>query len=265
MTARMSDDRPVDATAPAAIDAAAPAGKLPHVKVLACPSCRHSMHRVDLDRRLAGQLQVDLCVDCQAIWFDAYESVQLTPIGTLNLFREIHAAQPTQRRPLPARLPCPRCDTSLDPTQDLQRATRFTYFRCRRGHGRFTPFVQFLREKNFIRPIPPDELERLKKLVRVISCSSCGAPVDLERQAACGYCRAPIAVLDPGAVAQTLRELDAAAARRADIAQPEQAAAGILEAARFDRAMAVEQARDRAAGVDLVAVGLGLLASLVAR
>jgi hypothetical protein len=223
------------------------------------------MHRVALDRRMPGQMEVDLCVDCQAIWFDAYESVQLTAAGTLNLFREIHAAKPTQRRPLPARLPCPRCDTSLDPTQDLQKATRFTYFRCRHGHGRYTPFVQFLREKNFIRPIPPEELERLKKLVRVIQCSSCGAPVDLERQAACGYCRAPIAVLDPGAVAAALRDLDAAAAKRAAIARPEQVAVGIMEGARFDRAMAAEQARETGMGIDLVAIGLTLLASLVAR
>jgi hypothetical protein len=223
------------------------------------------MHRVALDRRMPGQMEVDLCVDCQAIWFDAYESVQLTAAGTLNLFREIHAAKPTQRRPLPARLPCPRCDTSLDPTQDLQKATRFTYFRCRHGHGRYTPFVQFLREKNFIRPIPPEELERLKKLVRVIQCSSCGAPVDLERQAACGYCRAPIAVLDPGAVAEALRDLDAAAAKRAAIARPEQVAVGIMEGARFDRAMAAEQARETGMGIDLVAIGLTLLASLVAR
>ena len=223
------------------------------------------MDPVDLERHTTGTASVDLCVDCQGIWFDSHESILLSPAGTLSLFRSIHAAKPAQRQPLPGRLPCPRCDTSLDITHDLQRNTRFTYYRCRHGHGRFTPFVQFLREKNFIRSVPPAELERLKQLVRVIRCSSCGAPIDLERQVSCGYCRAPIAILDPEAVAQTLRELDAAAAMRAHIAQPAHAAAGMLEAARFERAMATEERRSGASGVDLVSVGLALLESLVSR
>jgi hypothetical protein len=161
---------------------------------------------------------------------------------------------------------CPRCDTVLDPTQDLMKATRFTYFRCRHGHGRFTPFVQFLREKRFVRPVAPADLERLKKLVRVVRCSSCGAPVDLERQNACGYCRAPIAILDPDAVAAALRELDASAARRAAVNSPEAAAAGVLEAARFERAMRAEQAqRADVNGIDLIGVGLGVLAAILDR
>jgi len=31
---------------------------------------------------------------------------------------------------------CPRCDTPLAETQDLQHTTRFSYYRCVRGHGR---------------------------------------------------------------------------------------------------------------------------------
>ena len=224
------------------------------------------MQALELDRALHGSLTVDLCGTCQGLWFDTYESTSLSAAGTLQLFRAVHAAAPEARSPLPTRLPCPRCDTPLDATQDLRKATRFSYYRCRHGHGRFTPFVQFLREKEFIRPIPAAELERLKKLVRVIRCSSCGAPVDLERETACGYCRAPITVLDPDAVAHTLRELDAVAARRAAIPSPEQAAAGILEAARFERAMRAEHARGTdVAGIDLIGVGLAVLASLVTR
>jgi len=112
----------------------------------------------------------------------------------------------------------------------------------------------------------PADLERLKKLVRIVRCSSCAAPVDLERQAACGYCRAPIAILDPDAVAAALRELDAIAAKRAAVASPEAAAAAVLETARFDRAMRAEQARrPEMGGIDLIGVGLGVLAALLAR
>lgn len=224
------------------------------------------MQPLSLDRQMQGALTVDLCGHCQGLWFDAYESTALSAAGTLQLFRAVHAADAAARAPLPARLRCPRCDTFLDPTQDLLKATRFTYFRCRHGHGRFTPFVQFLREKQFVRPISPADLERLKKLVRVVRCSSCAAPVDLERQAACGYCRAPIAILDPEAVASALRELDAAAAKRAAVASPEAAAAGVMEAARFERAMRAEQTRHpEVAGIDLIGIGLAVLASLLAR
>lgn len=224
------------------------------------------MQPVGLDRQVHGALTVDLCGHCQGLWFDAYESTALSAAGTLQLFRAVHAADPAARAPLPPRLRCPRCDTFLDATQDLIKSTRFSYFRCRHGHGRFTPFLQFLREKQFIRPVEAADLERLKKLVRVVQCSSCGAPVDLERQSACGYCRAPIAILDRDAVARTLRELDAVTAKRAAVASPEQAAAGLLEAARFEKAMRAEQARGHGtAGIDLIGVGLALLASLVAR
>ena len=236
------------------------------MKTVACPACRAQMQPVALDRQLQGALTVDLCGQCQGLWFDAYESTALTAAGTLQLFRAVHAADPAARAPLPARLRCPRCDTFLDPTQDLLKATRFTYFRCRHGHGRFTPFVQFLREKQFVRPVAPADLERLKKLVRIVRCSSCAAPVDLERQAACGYCRAPIAILDPDAVAAALRELDATAAKRAAVASPEAAAAAVLETERFARAMRAEQARHpEVAGIDLIGVGLGLLKALLAR
>jgi Transcription factor zinc-finger len=233
------------------------------VNAIACPGCRQSMQPVALDRHMAGVVTVDLCGQCRALWFDAFESVQLSPAGTLQLFRAIHGETATAPVPLPQQLSCPRCTTSLDLTHDLQHTTRFTYYRCRNGHGRFTPFVQFLREKNFIRPVSPADLERLKKLVRIVRCSSCGAPIDLQTQTACNYCRAPIAILDPEAVARTLRELDAASAQRAAITSPDAAAAGILETARFEREMARQQARDDGIdGVDLVGIGLGMLASL---
>lgn len=233
---------------------------------LTCPGCRTAMAALEVERRPHGKQTIEICAQCHALWFDTMESLQLSSAGTLILFRAIHAAG-TPAATLPtARLPCPRCDTPLDLTQDLQRATRFTYFRCRRGHGRFTPFVQFLREKNFIKPVTAAELERLKALVRVIRCASCGAPVNLEHDTACRYCRAPIAVLDTETVARTLRDLDQAAAKRADVNSPDAAAAAVMEGVRFERAMTIENRRtDAAVGVDLIGVGLTVLAALVFR
>jgi len=224
------------------------------------------MAAVELDRVPLGALTVDVCAHCHALWFDTMESLQLTAAGTLILFRAIHAAGTAPVAQPGTRLPCPRCDTPLDLTQDVQRSTRFCYHRCRRGHGRYTPFVQFLREKNFIKPVSPAELAQLKSMVRVVQCSSCGAPVDLEHDAACRYCRAPVAILDTEAVARTLRELDQAAAQRASVANPAAAAAAVIESARFERAMAAEALHaDRALGIDVIGVGLALLSALVAR
>jgi uncharacterized protein YbaR (Trm112 family) len=235
--------------------------------ILACPGCRGAMTALEVNRVPIGALTltVDVCARCHALWFDAMESVQLSPEGTLILFRTIHAAGAPPASPPATRLPCPRCETPLEMTQDLQRNTRFTYYRCRRGHGRFTPFVQFLREKNFIKPVTAEELERLKTLVRVIRCSSCGAPVDLTHDSACRYCRAPVAILDSEAVARTLRELDAAAAQRAAVSGADAAAAAVIEGLRFERAVAVEDRIDARAGVDLIGVGLAVLAALVFR
>ena len=41
-------------------------------------------------------------------------------------------------------------------------------------------FVNFLLEKDFVHPLSPEQLEELRQRhIQVISCSTCGAPVDL--------------------------------------------------------------------------------------
>ena len=218
------------------------------------------MTPLDVARRPGGALTVDLCAGCQAIWFDTYESIQLSPAGTLAVFRAIHAMPAGERRPLPSQLSCPRCDTVMAPTQDVQHTTHFSYYRCRYGHGRFTAFFQFLREKNFIRPLDPSELERLKSSVKIIRCASCGAPVDIEHMTVCGYCQAPIVALDPDAIQKTLAEIDAAL-RRDRAPDPDRIGDGIVALARLESQMDAARRRERAGvdGIDLIGVGLSAL------
>lgn len=175
------------------------------------------MRALVLGRKPHGECVVDPCEGCHALWLDAHESVQLTPGAIVALFREVSAAGAPARRGRPAALQCPRCRASLAQTQDLRHSTRFSYWRCTKGHGRFTPFVQFLREKDFIRPLTRSELDRLKAQVRTIRCSGCGAPVDLKRDMVCSFCRAPVEALDPAAVSATLRSLDEAEVTRTTI------------------------------------------------
>jgi Zn-finger nucleic acid-binding protein len=160
-------------------------------------------------RKPLGEVQVDLCFACNAMWFDSFESAQLTPGAVLELFRLIHEHEGSGARPRPARMPCPRCEATLKRTQDMQRTQRIAYDRCPEGHGRFITFFQFLREKEFVRELTRGEIEQLRATVAQVRCSSCGGPVDLGRDAHCRYCQAPISILDPQAVGRTLEALAA--------------------------------------------------------
>ena len=161
-------------------------------------------------RSVTGRgVDLDICYDCHGIWFDPFESAQLSPAAILQLF-ELIRKQDDPPRPLAVTCACPTCHQALALTHDFERTNRITYFRCVQGHGRFTTFMQFLREKNFVRTLNPAEINRLRAVVAQVKCSSCGAPVDLARDAECSYCHSPIAILDADAVSHAVAELKAA-------------------------------------------------------
>lgn len=164
------------------------------------------MRSLDFERREGGVVSLNFCFPCQVIWFDAFRSEQLSQGGVLEVFKALHNERAATRNALPALLACPRCHAQLSLTHDLQHATRFTYFRCQFGHGRLTPFFQFLLEKNFVRPVTGAELAALKAKVKTVQCSNCGAPVDLEHDSACQYCGSPISILDPAVVGASAQQ-----------------------------------------------------------
>ena len=86
------------------------------------------------------------------------------------------------RRPLSARKPCPRCGRQLARALDRQRSTTFEDFRCPDRHGRYMTFVSFLRAKNFVRDLTPAEVNDLRRHVRIIKCTNCGATVDITKE-----------------------------------------------------------------------------------
>lgn len=168
-----------------------------------CPSCRAPMQAHRFRRKLGGEVMLDICLSCQGIWFDSYESLQLAPEGVIELFRLIRQQPEGQRLPLAASLYCPRCGQALIHLQDRAKSGRFNYLRCGE-HGRFISFGQFMIEKGFVRQVSPAEIKELKLRVAILRCSSCGAPVDIRTETACPHCRAPIAVLDADAVEKAL-------------------------------------------------------------
>ena len=183
---------------------------------IACPNCGDAMERREFESRLGRLEAIDLCCPCRSFWFDGGESTQLAPRGVIELFGVIYKRQGEWRRPLANRLACPRCREALAFTHDLGKNGRFTYYRCEGGDGRLTPFTEFLREKQFVRVLAPAELVRVRAEVKQISCSGCGAAIDLERESVCSFCGAPIAILDAGAVERALRQWTAEMVERDD-------------------------------------------------
>lgn len=153
-----------------------------------------------LDGHLGMTLAIDFCRSCQVLWFDPHEDLQLAPSSILKLFQIIAKQAQAPAPAAPAASPgpaCPRCGLRLLRTHDQQHATKFEYLRCGRGHGRLMTFVNFLLEKDFVRPLSPEQIAELRqRRIQVISCSTCGAPVDLTRGSTCAHCGAPLSMLD---------------------------------------------------------------------
>jgi Zn-finger nucleic acid-binding protein len=227
-----------------------------------CPNCHHPMQTRQLEA-YAGlrSIDIDVCTDCSLFWFDQYESTSLVPKAVLSLFQSIGQAAAGARTPLAANFRCPRCESALAPTHDLQRTTHFTYWRCANGHGRLITFTQFLREKNFIRPPSPEELIKLKASVRQIACSQCGAPIDLSTDAACPHCGAAIALIDSEGVAKALQALSVATPATTAVDSDKLRAA--LRDAQVDAIFDHERMREREGGRDLVAIGATAIATLL--
>ncbi len=172
-----------------------------------------SKHR--LERLHHGEVVLDLCFPCQGIWFDDFESVQITPGGIVQLFKLLHEHRDDQRLPLHDPLRCPRCNERLLHGIDhVKHGGQFNYHRCLQKHGRFSTFGQFMIEKGFVRQLAPLEVSALAAHVGTIRCDGCGAPVDIRQDHACTHCRAPIAVLDPAAVEQALARYQHAEVKR---------------------------------------------------
>jgi predicted RNA-binding Zn-ribbon protein involved in translation (DUF1610 family) len=224
----------------------------------ACPSCGEAMSRESYERKLNGVVELDVCYACHAIWFDQYESAALAPGAIMRLFEEIHDKRDATARPLAERMRCVSCRGFLKLTYDMERTNRITYYRCLEGHGRFTTFVQFLREKNFIRSLSVAEVQRLRSVVKQVRCASCGAPIDLARDAQCSYCHAPIAILDADAVTRTLAELSEAERARRSV-DPAAAVDAMLAGKRTARSIDAATSYAQVEVVDLVVGALDFL------
>lgn len=152
-------------------------------------------------------VELDACLACSALWLDGWESAQLSPDSIVALFRlvsERGSAASRSTDQVGQSLRCVSCSSAMRLVHDRALTSRFVYQACPRGHGRYMTFYNFLAEKQFVRELLPAERERLAVSVSQIKCSNCGAPVDIAKNDACGYCRAPIAVFDRDAAEKAI-------------------------------------------------------------
>jgi hypothetical protein len=222
------------------------------------------MQEHTLDGHVGRSVTIDVCLSCQSFWFDARESLALSPGGTLALFRLI--GEHTGRRSFSNAdlAKCPRCKARLRLTQDMQRTTRFSYLRCPNDHGRLTTFFDFLREKDFIRPLTAQQLHELRQNVQTVNCSNCGAPIDVTRASACGHCGSPLSMLDLHQAERLVAQLQKADARERGPIDP----ALPLELLRARRQVEASFPHDRGvewSPTDLVEAGIQAVASWLKR
>src|SRR5712692_4845392 len=125
---------------------------------------------------------------------------------------------------------CSTCRGRLALTHDMQHNTPFQYWKCPQNHGHFITFREFLREKDFIRPLTAQQIAELRQNVQTVNCSNCGGPIDLSQQSVCPHCGSALSMLDMNQMAQMVAHLKEASQPRAvDPALPI-----TLEEAKFD-------------------------------
>lgn len=219
---------------------------------------------------MGGTLELDLCFACHGIWFDPQENLKLTPAAVVELFRLLHAHRDDVRQPLAMKMACPHCSHPLTQGFDQVRSGRYITYRCPQRHGRFSAFSSFMIEKGFVRQLSRPEIDDMAHRVAVISCASCGAPVDLRKDHACPHCRSAFSLLDPQAVERALQGYAKATRSAGELKIPELADALVM--VERDRLKAQRDAKaagdislpgDTSPRLDLWGLGVGLVWSLL--
>jgi hypothetical protein len=232
------------------------------------------MEAMPLERTYRGAMTIDVCTACRGFWFDSGEQFRLTPAATLLLVRRVEASRDQPRQRVGTRLMCPRCNLALGLTYDLIRDDKYRYFRCPDHHGMFMPFFEFLRSQGLVRGLTPPEVDALKQKLVSITCSSCGAPIDLQTQTKCASCGSGLAIVDLDHLGDALRQLDADA--RAAAPAPPVGAPALISSEEIVAKWHGDQdaRRQMEAGpdddrldpqIDLLDVGMRLLSRLLGR
>jgi hypothetical protein len=185
-----------------------------------CANCAVEMKEMSVEGRLGTPVYFCACTICQAFWFEAFKTLQLSPAATLQLMKFIGDNSSSNKMQIASELRCPECKSKLVETHDMQRTTKFNYWRCPQEHGRFISFMDLLREKDFVHPLSPQQIADLRQTVQTVNCSSCGAPVNIQKNSVCEFCHSPLSMLDMKQPERLIKQLKDAAGHRAGMTDP---------------------------------------------
>ena len=175
--------------------------------LLACGNCRRPMQRLALPGHYGSTVELDLCADCDLVWFDLTETAQLAGPGLLDLIGRMaasHALPHELLRPDPR---CPRCDGKLAIVHNQSRWGRSSQLQCERRHGAYQSFAQFLQEKGLLRPMSRTDRARLLRYRGRIECVNCGAALGADEER-CRCCLSVPSLLDIARLARAVDPLE---------------------------------------------------------
>ncbi len=174
---------------------------------LVCGNCRKPMQRVALDGHYGHTVEIDVCRHCDLVWFDDIESAQLSGPALLALIGEMATSQTLPHELLRDDARCPRCDGALQLVHNESRWGRSTQLQCRRRHGAYQSFAQFLQEKGLLRPMSMIDRAKLLRDRGRIDCVNCGGAIGKD-DALCPWCKSIPSLLDVARLAHALDPLD---------------------------------------------------------
>jgi hypothetical protein len=179
----------------------------PGEPLLACGNCRQPMQRLALAGHYDQHVDLDLCRNCDLVWFDGTETARLSGPALLELIGAMAAARALPHEMLRADPRCPRCDGALELVHNLSRWGQSSQLQCRRRHGAYQSFAQFLQEKGLLRPMSLVDRARLLRDRGRIECVNCGGEIGKDDEL-CPWCRSVPSLLDVARLAHALDPLD---------------------------------------------------------
>lgn len=162
------------------------------------------MRVLRLDGHYGGTVELDLCEPCHLVWFDSLESARFGGAALLSLIGAMAQAQTLPHLPLRPDVHCPRCRGPLKTVHNRTRWGPSLQLECRRGHGAWQTFAEFLGERGLVRAMSSADRAGIVQRSGRLDCLNCGAAVD-PKEASCSHCLSVPALFD---IARMARALD---------------------------------------------------------
>ncbi|MEO8278060.1 MAG: zinc ribbon domain-containing protein [Ideonella sp.] len=168
-----------------------------------CGNCGVAMRALPLAGHYGSTVTIDVCQDCDLVWFDDVETARLSGPGLLELIGAMASAQRRPHNTLSAAIACPRCRGPVRGVHNRSRWGTSMQLACLNRHGAYQTFAQFLAEKGLTRPMSSADRTKLLQRDGAIHCINCGAQLDSDARQ-CRWCESVPAVVDVARLAASL-------------------------------------------------------------